>query len=97
MGKLQTRWLGPYEIEEFFNNGVVCLTIIDPFWFKLLVNGHRLRLYHKSARKEELLQQFAKKDQTQVPIATDQVPSAIEKINGGKLPTTTTMNMLSTS
>lgn len=41
MGKLQTRWLGPYEIEEVFNNGVVRLSTIDPVRFKLLVNGHR--------------------------------------------------------
>ncbi|XP_059066278.1 uncharacterized protein LOC131857606 [Cryptomeria japonica] len=30
MGKLQTRWLGPYEIEEVLKNGAICLTTIDP-------------------------------------------------------------------
>lgn len=29
LGKLQTRWLGPYEIEEVFTNGVVQLRTID--------------------------------------------------------------------
>lgn len=52
MGKLQTRWLDPYKIDEVFANGVVRLTTIDPVRFKLLVNGHQLRLYHKPATKE---------------------------------------------
>ena len=48
-GKFQTRWLGPYEIVEIFNYGVVQLSIIDLVNFKLLVNGHHLKLYHKPA------------------------------------------------
>ncbi|XP_059066700.1 uncharacterized protein LOC131857926 [Cryptomeria japonica] len=52
MGKVHTRWLGPYEIVEVFQNGAVRLTTIDPVRFKLLVNSHRLRLYHKPATKE---------------------------------------------
>lgn len=104
MGKLQTRWLSPYEIEKVFNNGVVHLTTIDPIRFKLLVNGHRLLLYHKPTTKEEFLQQFAQQDETQVPVATDkvpttidQVPTAIEQSNKGKVPTATVVNMLAAS
>lgn len=55
LGKLQTHWLGPYEVIETFSNGVVQLSIIDPFKFKLLVNGHHLRLYHKPLNKDEFL------------------------------------------
>lgn len=57
-GKFQTRWLGPYEIITSFNNGSVQLSMIDPVKFKLLVNGHCLKLYHKPATQEEFLQQF---------------------------------------
>lgn len=104
MGKLQTRWLGPYEIEEVFNNGAVHLTTIDSVRFRLLVNGHRLHLYHKLTSKEEFLHKFAKKDQTQVlaaidqvPAATDLVPSTIDQSNGGKVPAAIAANMLAAS
>ncbi|XP_057865393.1 uncharacterized protein LOC131073047 [Cryptomeria japonica] len=53
--KLQTKWLGPYKMVETFSNGVVKLSMIDPVKFKLLVNGHQLRLYHKPLRKDEFL------------------------------------------
>ena len=55
-GKFQTRWLGPYEIVAIFSNGVVQLSTIDLVKFKLLVNGHRLKLYHKPTTQEEFLQ-----------------------------------------
>lgn len=73
MGKLQIRWLGPYEIVEVFRNGVVQLATIDPVKFKILVNGHRLRLYHKPATKEDFLQQFDNQVQTSVPAASARV------------------------
>lgn len=56
--KLQTRWLGPYEVAQVFSNGVVELTTINPIRFKLLVKSHCLRLYHKLASKAEFMQQF---------------------------------------
>ncbi|XP_057862521.1 uncharacterized protein LOC131070878 [Cryptomeria japonica] len=59
LGKLQTCWLGPYEVVEVFQNGSVQLATIDPDKFKLLVNCHRLRLYHKLVTKEEFLQPHA--------------------------------------
>ncbi|XP_057863669.2 uncharacterized protein LOC131071739 [Cryptomeria japonica] len=55
LGKLQTRWLGPYEIIETFSNGDARLSTIDPIKFKLLVNGHQLRLYHKPLSKDDFL------------------------------------------
>lgn len=58
LGKLQTRWLGPYEIVEIFSNGVVRLATIDPVKFKLLVNGHRLRLYYKPLSKMTFYNRF---------------------------------------
>ncbi|XP_059068435.1 uncharacterized protein LOC131858955 [Cryptomeria japonica] len=47
----------------------------------LLVNGRRLCLYYKSATKEEFLQEFAQKDETKVPAATDKVPAATDQEN----------------
>ena len=44
LGKFQAYWLGPYELIYVFNNGAVQLSTIDPACFKLLVNGHRLKL-----------------------------------------------------
>lgn len=70
MGKLQTRWLGLYEIDEVFQNGAIRLATIDPVRFKLLVNGHRLHLYHKLATKEDFLQQFDNQVQTTIPAAS---------------------------
>lgn len=45
--KFQTHWLGTYDIETFFDNGVVKITF--------LVNGHRLRFYHNLLTKEEFI------------------------------------------
>src|SRR5271156_474189 len=46
-GKLTTRWLGPYEIVTAFDNGSVRIKTIDDSHISFVVNGHRLRLYHK--------------------------------------------------
>jgi hypothetical protein len=40
LGKLQTRWLGPYEIDEVHDNGMVTLSTIDGSGSPFLVNGH---------------------------------------------------------
>ncbi|XP_057818206.2 uncharacterized protein LOC131031182 [Cryptomeria japonica] len=70
MGKLQTRWLGAYEIVEVFENRAVRLATIDLVRFKLLVNGHRIRLYHKTSTKQDFLQQFDNQVKTTVPAAS---------------------------
>jgi hypothetical protein len=51
-GKLRTRWLGPYEVDTVFPNGIVRLLTIDESKTLLLVNGHRLRLYQRPISKE---------------------------------------------
>ncbi|XP_057856919.1 uncharacterized protein LOC131066224 [Cryptomeria japonica] len=70
LGKLQTRWLEPYEVIETFSNGVVRLSIIDPVKFKLLVNDHCMRLYHKPLSKEKFLQQFTTPANAKIPAPT---------------------------
>eukprot|EP00253_Pinus_taeda_P006567 PITA_06567 len=52
-GKLRTRWLGPYEVDDVFPNGTVRLLTIDDAKTPLLVNGHRLRLYQRPVSKED--------------------------------------------
>jgi hypothetical protein len=52
-GKLRTRWLGPYEVDIVFPNGIVRLLTIDDYKTPLLVNGHRLRLYQCPISKED--------------------------------------------
>lgn len=54
-GKLMTRWLGPYLIEKFHDNGVVQIKTIDEEWIPLLVNGYRLKVYIKPLSKEEFI------------------------------------------
>ena len=56
--KFQTHWLGPYEIENVFNNGAVRIRTIDESQTPLLVNGHRLKIYQKPISKEEFIKVF---------------------------------------
>ena len=67
-GKLQTRWLGPYEIQEVHNNCILTLTTIDGCGSKFRVNGHIVHLYHKPLTKESLYQQVRNVPTIQVRI-----------------------------
>jgi len=57
-GKFQTHWLGPYEIEEVFNNGAMRISTIDEKKVPLLANGHRLKIYHKPISREDFVRIF---------------------------------------
>ena len=57
-GKLRTRWLGPYEIQKFHDNGTLTLTTIDGSGYTFKVNGHRVRLYRKPLTRESFCQQL---------------------------------------
>jgi len=57
-GKFQTHWLGPYEIDKIFNNGVVRIKTINEHQNPLIVNGHRLKICHKPLSKEEFVKIF---------------------------------------
>ena len=41
-GKIRTRWLGPYQIDRVFDNGIVCLVTSDEDHMPLFANVHRL-------------------------------------------------------
>jgi hypothetical protein len=52
-GKLSTRWLGPYELDTIYKNGSVKIKTIDENRTYFVVNGHRLKVYHKPLYKED--------------------------------------------
>lgn len=53
MGKLQTRWMGPYKILQFFDNGTFQLEPIDGSRRLMLVNEHRLCPYTFPLNEED--------------------------------------------
>lgn len=57
-GKFHTHCLGPYEVENVFDNGAVRIKTIDEEKSPLLVNVHRIRLYQKPLTKEEFVKIF---------------------------------------
>jgi hypothetical protein len=75
-GKLQTRWLGPYEINEVHDNGTVTLITIDGSRSPFLVNGHRLRLYHQPPSKESFCQEVSKDPTVQILAGWEGNPTA---------------------
>ena len=54
-GKLMTRWLGPYLIEKFHDNGVVQVATIDEEDMPFLVNGYRLKSYKTPLSRGEFI------------------------------------------
>eukprot|EP00253_Pinus_taeda_P028738 PITA_28738 len=56
--KLQTQWLGPYEIQKVHDNGTLTLITIDGSRYAFKVNGHRVRLYRKTLTRESFCQQL---------------------------------------
>jgi hypothetical protein len=55
-GKLTTQWLGPYEVDIIYDNGALKIKTIDNGEVSFVVNGHRLKFYHKLISKEDFLQ-----------------------------------------
>lgn len=47
-----TRWLGPFLIEMFHDNGVVQMRTIDEQGIPLLVNGYKLKAYKRPMSRE---------------------------------------------
>lgn len=54
-GKLMTRWLGPYLVENCYENGSVEIRKVDEEGIPLLVNGYHLKLYKIHLSKEEFI------------------------------------------
>jgi hypothetical protein len=54
-GKLTTHWLGPYEVDTVYENGAVKIKTMTMEKSPFVVNGHRLKFYHKPISKEDFL------------------------------------------
>eukprot|EP00253_Pinus_taeda_P028563 PITA_28563 len=65
-GKLQTRWLGPYEIQKVHDNGTLTLTTIEGSGYTFKSNIHRIRLYRKPLTRESFYQQLHKDSDMQI-------------------------------
>ena len=65
-GKLTTGWLGPYEVETKFENGVVRIKNLDEQPISFIVNGHRLRVYTKPLSKEEFIQNILQQSEMEI-------------------------------
>ena len=64
-GKFTTHWLGPYEIQEVFDNGYVRIKTIDEEEASFLVNGHKLKVYNKPLNRDEFVSSLHK-DEIQI-------------------------------
>ncbi len=75
-GKLRTRWLGPYTVEKFNDNGSVLIWTIDEKAIPMLVNWHRLKIYRKPLSKKEFIETLGKSVLVieQVPVSTPPTP-----------------------
>ena len=51
-GNICSHWMGHYEVDAVFDNGTVRMVTIDDTHASFIVNGHRLRLYHRPASKD---------------------------------------------
>ena len=65
-GKFNTHWLGPYEIEKFFDNGSVWVKTIDEGNVTFLVNGNKLKLYQNPQSKEECVEEIVNKKELEM-------------------------------
>jgi hypothetical protein len=54
--KLTTHWLDPYKVYIVYDNGAVKIRTIDNGQVSFVVNGHRLKFYHKPISREDFLQ-----------------------------------------
>eukprot|EP00253_Pinus_taeda_P022393 PITA_22393 len=74
LGKLQTRWLGPYEIKKVHDNGTLTLATFDGYGSSVKANGHRVCLYQKPLTRESFYQQI-REDPTMQVLAEESNPS----------------------
>ena len=58
--KLITRWLGPYTVEKYFDNGAFQIRSIDEEGVPLLVNGHRIKIYKRPLSKEKFINSISR-------------------------------------
>ena len=58
--------MGPYEIVTVFDNGSIKVRTIDEEQATFVVNGHRLKVYHKPLSKQEFIHNMSKKSELEL-------------------------------
>ena len=58
--------MGPYEVVTAFDNGSVEIKTIDGSQFFVVVNGHRLRLYHQPTSKQDFIQNVLQQNEMEL-------------------------------
>lgn len=77
LGKLQTRWLTPYEIQKVYDNGTITLTTIDGSGHTFKANGQRVRLYRKPLTRESFYQQLREDSNMQILVEEEKSSSPL--------------------
>lgn len=54
-GKIYSRWMGPYEVDTVFDNGIIRLITSDEAHIALIMKGHRLKLYHCPTSRDSFI------------------------------------------
>ena len=75
-GKLTIHSLGPYEVEQIFDNGSVRIRTIDDEKVSFLVNGHRLRLYQKPMYKGQFISDLNTEEEFEI-MKVEEPPSTV--------------------
>ena len=76
-GKLQTRWLGPYEIQKVHDNGTLTLITIDGSGYTFKANDHRVRIYRKPLTRESFCQQLHQDSNMEILREEDKSPPLV--------------------
>ena len=58
--------MGPYEVVTAFDNGSIKIKTIDGFEISVVVNGHRLRLYHQPTSKQDFIQNVLQQNEMEL-------------------------------
>ena len=66
--------MGPYEIVTIFYNGSVKIRTIDDEQVTFVVNGHRLKVYHKPLSKQEFIRDMSQ--QSELELVGEEVTSS---------------------
>eukprot|EP00253_Pinus_taeda_P014319 PITA_14319 len=75
--KLQTRWLGPYEIQKVHDNGTLTLITIDGSGYTFKANGHRVHLYRKPLTQDSFYQQLRQDSEMEILREEDNSPPPV--------------------
>ena len=76
--KFTTHLLGPYEIDEIFDNGAVRIKTIDQYSTSFIVNGHRLKVYNRPISKESFMKQLI--EDTELELMAPDSPSSSQLV-----------------